>query len=175
MRHVDALSRAPVVRVVTSGVLQSIKKSQADDTACKAIREVLSTKTYENYVLRCDILYKGVDGHYLLVVRKLLQTQIIQSAHEHGHINAAKVEAIVKQEYAIDNLHRKVARVLANCVPCILSSRKAGNQEGMYNLTETMDVPLHTYHIDHLEQISFEILINSESVKKYQLIFNIQI
>lgn len=118
MRHVGALSRIPSVLVVEDKVLQSIKKSQADDTECKAIREVLKKQPYENYVLRCDILYKGVDGRFLLFVPKVLQSQIIRSVHEHGHISAAKVEAIVKQEYAIENLHKRVTRVLANCAFC---------------------------------------------------------
>ena len=37
-----------------------------------------------------------------------------------------------------------------NCVQCILISRKAGKQEGFLYSIEKPDVPLHSYHIDHL-------------------------
>lgn len=164
MRHVDALSRFPAVFLAEEGILERMRKSQAEDATCSAIREVLKNNSYKNYLMKREILYKVVDGCFLLVVPKSMQNYIIKTMHEKGHICAAKVESLVKQEYDIVDLKRKVARVLANCVPCILSSRKAGKQEGYYNPIEKLAIPLHTYHIDHLGPMP-------STAKKYQYLF----
>lgn len=165
MRHVDALSRNPVVQVLEGGVLAQIKKCQAEDAECEAIIKLLQCgKQFKNYELRRELLYRFVDGGYLVVVPRVLQNQIIRAVHESGHIGARRVEAVVSQEYFIDKLAKKCTRIVANCVRCILSSRKAGKQEGWCSTIEKFGLPLHTFHVDHLGPLP-------STAKSYQYIF----
>lgn len=57
---------------------------------------------------------------------------------------------IIKREYFIPNLRHKIEVCRANCIPCILSQRKAGKAEGFLNPIDKNEAPLSTYHIDHL-------------------------
>lgn len=165
MRHVDALSRYPSVMVLEDSVMGNVKTSQQDDAECKLIMDILDVKSeYKDYVIRRGTLYKFNNGNFLLVVPRALQTQLIRSVHERGHFGAQKVMDVLRQDYAIDKLDMKVAKVIANCVACILSARKAGKQEGFYNPIDKSDVPLHTYHIDHLGPMP-------STAKSYQYLF----
>lgn len=165
MRHVDALSRNPVVQQVESDVLAQIKKCQAEDAECEAVIKLLQCgKEYKNFELRREVLYRFVDGGYLVVVPRGLQNQIITAVHENGHIGARKVEVVVSQDYFIDKLAKKCARIVGNCVRCILSSRKLGKQEGWCNAIEKFGLPLHTFHVDHLGPLP-------STAKSYQYIF----
>ncbi|UYV73195.1 hypothetical protein LAZ67_10002161 [Cordylochernes scorpioides] len=56
----------------------------------------------------------------------------------------------VKKEYYITDLKSKIKKYIQNCIPCILSNRKHGKQEGMLHPISKGDTPLDTYHIDHL-------------------------
>lgn len=147
----DALCRFPPVMLITDGIIERIKEAQKTDNECKLIIELLKQNPYNDYVMRRDILYRFANG--TLVVPKAMQNQIIRA-----------VEEVVKQEYSIDKLTEKVLRVIQNCVPCILGSQKAGKQEGMYNPIEKLDIPLHTYHIDHLGPLP-------STAKSYQYLF----
>lgn len=151
MRHVDALSRYPAVLQIQDSFLEQVKAAQGKDEECALIREVISSgKDYKNYELVRGVLYQFIEGVRLLVVPKPMQGQIIRAEHERGHFGARKVEAVVRRGYAIDKLFEKCAKVISNCVPCILASRKSGKQEGLYNPIDKGKGPLETYHVDHL-------------------------
>ena len=150
MKHVDALSRNPVTFLIEDGILFSIKRLQKDDKNCQLICKILEKEEYEDYYLRNEVLFKFSNGDYILVVPKAMENTLIRQVHEKGHCNARKVETIIKQEYYIEKLAKKVKNVIENCIPCILSNRKSGKQEGFLNPIEKIDVPLHTYHVDHL-------------------------
>lgn len=165
MRHVDALSRFPIVQLIKGSVLEQIKRCQGEDKNCSVIIELLKCgKKYKDFEFRQEILYRFEEGNYLVVVPRILQNQIIRAVHESGHIGKRQVEAIVRQDYAIDKLGKKCSAVVANCVRCILSSRKAGKQEGLYNTIDKIGLPLHTYHIDHLGPLP-------STAKSYQYLF----
>lgn len=151
MRHVDALSRYPAVLQIQDTLLETVKSAQRQCPRCEVIRESIEVKgAYRDHELRRGVLYRVHEGSYLLVVPKSMQMQIIRAAHEKGHIGARRVEAEVRKDYSIDQLAEKCDRVVAQCVPCILSSRKAGRQEGLLNPIDKGDAPLDTYHVDHL-------------------------
>ena len=63
---------------------------------------------------------------------------------------AKRTEERIRQEYFIRDLRNKVERHIASCVQCILTNRKESRQEGYLHLIPKPDVPLHTYHADHL-------------------------
>lgn len=150
MKHVDALSRMPAVMLIEDGLLAKVKSLQKEDDKCKLIEKILETKSYENFTLRSGILYKWIDGGHVIVVPKKLQNEIIRSVHEKGHLDAKKVEVIVKRQYFIENLTHKIPTIIANCIPCILASRKEGKKECLLNPIDKNESPLHTYHVDHL-------------------------
>lgn len=85
-----------------------------------------------------------------MVVSKAMSAQIVKQAHERGHFSVAKTEAILLKDYWMPNIKAKVKKVVRNCVACILAERKQGKQEGYLNAIEKGNLPLDTYHIDHL-------------------------
>lgn len=150
MQHVDALSRLPAVMVIEDGLVAKIKLTQKQDETCKLIEKILESKSYDNFTFRSGVLYKWIEGADVLVVPKKLQNEVIRSVHERGHLSAKKVEAIVNRQFFIENLAQKVAVVIANCIACILATRKQGKKEGLLQPIDKDEVPIHTYHVDHL-------------------------
>ena len=47
-------------------------------------------------------------------------------------------------------MRESVEKIVRNCLNCIVSERKQGKQEGFLNVIDKGDVPLDTYHIDHV-------------------------
>ncbi|GFW00978.1 transposon Tf2-9 polyprotein [Trichonephila clavipes] len=80
----------------------------------------------------------------------MMQREIVLHAHAQGHLASKKTESIVSQEFYIPRLTKIVQDVITNCVPCILSSRKAGNQEGFLHPIPKVDQPHDCYHCDFL-------------------------
>lgn len=150
MKHVDALSRHPVMAISACSIIPQIKIQQEQDTEVKAIVEILKDKSYGDYNMCGDLLYKFEDGRNLLVIPKSLETDIIQTIHEKGHFATKRTEELIRQEYYIRDLKGKVKHYIASCVPCILVNRKEGRQEGYLHPIPKPDIPLHTYHDDHL-------------------------
>lgn len=104
----------------------------------------------DGYTVREGLLFKEVNDDLLLVVPTLMQNQIIRNAYEGGHFSIAKIEALLKKDYYIPNVQPKIAKLIANCVTCILADRKSGRQERFLNCLETREIPLNTYNVDHL-------------------------
>jgi len=125
-------------------------------------------------------LYKWADGNHILVVPRRLQKEIIRSIHEKGHINARKVETIVKKDYSIEKISQKVSDVIANCIVCILANRKEGKKDCLLNPIEKGDVPIHTYHIDHLGPLKStaksynHLLVVTDAFSKYTWIYPVK-
>lgn len=95
-------------------------------------------------------MWKENEGYKTLVVPKRMEMEIIRFAHENGHFGVRKTYEILKREYYIQDARDKIMKFIRNCIPCILSNRKMGKQEGFLNPIDKGDVPLDTYHIDHL-------------------------
>ncbi|KAK9736417.1 Integrase zinc binding domain [Popillia japonica] len=157
-RHVDALSRYPIMQI-TEALIPRIRKAQDKDDQIKTIKEILCYKEYDDYFMRTDLLYKVVKDCELLVAPKDMQVEVIRSTNERGHfacrktselIEQRKTSELIEQEYFIPALHSKVERFITNCVPCIMVNRKAGKKEGYLQAIFKEAVPLHTYHLDHL-------------------------
>lgn len=180
MQHVDALSRIPRIMLIEDGLLARVKQMQQKDDRCKTILKILETKSYEDFTTRGGILYRWADGNNLLVVPKKIEKEIIRSIHEKGHINARKVETMVKRDYFIDKLNQKVTTVIANCIACILANRKDGKKDGLLNPIDKGDVPLHTYHLDHLGPLKStaknynQILAVTDAFSKYTWIYPVK-
>lgn len=68
MRHVDALSRYPVMFVTENSVLSRIKKLQQEPPSLKPIIEILNSRPDEEYFLQNGALYKTLDDKNVLVL-----------------------------------------------------------------------------------------------------------
>ncbi|GFX87939.1 transposon Tf2-9 polyprotein [Trichonephila clavipes] len=127
MAHVDALSRPPHCMLIQNSVhLQFLKAQQADDQIT-AIKTLLETTPHDNYI-----------------------ASIIKTAHERGHFTVLRIQDLVSKDFYILRLKDKVEKFIQNCVTCILTNRKRGKQDGTLNPIEKNDLPLHTFHLDHL-------------------------
>lgn len=165
LRHTDALSRNPISMIITTDLRKQLQKAQECDDGVGAIIEVLKDgKTYQDYNLYQGILCKG--GEQLLVIPKKMEEFIIRKAHENGHFGKKKTLEMIKKQYHIEDLEKKVTDILASCVPCILGSRKSGKQEGYLHPLDKDEGPLHTLHVDHIGPLA-------ETRKKYNYILTV--
>ncbi|GFX47184.1 transposon Tf2-8 polyprotein [Trichonephila clavipes] len=117
MKHVDALSRYPIMMISSHDITQKIKEAQNKDEFISQLKSAIKITPSDEYFLKNEILYKLHKDSELLVVPEMMQREI---------------------------------DVITNCVPCILSSRKAGKQEGFLHPIPKGDQPLDCYHCDFL-------------------------
>lgn len=154
MMHVDALSRNPLPVCMLIDERDSLtakfKQAQQNDDDVKKIFDAVKEGNIGSYIIKNDLLFKKHNGDVLLVVPKLMHTQVIRQAHDRGHFSVAKTEALLLRDYYMPNVRPKIEKVIKNCVACILAERKQGKQEGYLNTIEKGELPLDTYHIDHL-------------------------
>ncbi|UYV84469.1 hypothetical protein LAZ67_X002302 [Cordylochernes scorpioides] len=121
------------------------------DPLIKALLVIVKEKqVYDGYFEENNLLWKEVEGDRTLVIPKGMEMEIIKLAHEEGHFGVQKKFEMLKKEYYITDLKSKIKKYIQNCIPCILSNRKHGKQEGMLHPISKGDTPLDTYHIDHL-------------------------
>lgn len=147
MKHVDALSRAPIVATITS----KIRNSQVKDDILKTVIEMIQKHgSHNDFLLDNGILYKEENGKNVLVIPKGMQAEIIRKIHEDGHFGFKKMEELIKRDYFIPSLKQKIENCIQNCIQCILGKRKSGKQEGFLHSIPKGDVPLETIHLDHI-------------------------
>ena len=164
MKHCDALSRNPIVMVIQNEFLERLTLNQKNDEQLKLIFDILETRPYENFVKEKNLLFKEMDDRRLLVIPAAMQTEIIKVCHENGHFALAKTKELILRDYWFSSMDDKIKKFIANCVPCILSERKRGKQEGFLNPIDKGDTPLEVYHVDHLGPLS-------QTKKGYKYIF----
>lgn len=95
-----------------------------------------------------------------------MHNSVIRQIHEQGHFASKKMSELIMREYWIDDLSAKLDRFTQSCVSCILASRKAGKKEGLLYPIPKDEIPLTTYHIDHLGPLT-------ASSKQYRYIFTV--
>jgi len=130
-------------------IIPKTRRTQENDEIIKNIKQQLEKGPYQDYV-RNQIIYKQSQGSELIMVPNSMQHEIIRRAHEKRHFTIKRIEEEVKREFFIPNLHTKIEKCIMNCVKCILINKKSGKQEGYLHSLVKGDIPLHTYHMDHL-------------------------
>lgn len=151
MKHVDALSRYPIMTIGSVyDIVPKMTKAQNDDETIKNLKKRLEEGPYQDFLLRNGLVYKCIHGYELIMVPRVMQNEIIKSAYDKGHFAVKRTEEEMKREFFIPNLQAKVEKCIANCVKCILVNKKSGKQEGYLHPLNKGDVPLHTFHLDHL-------------------------
>ncbi|GFV79637.1 hypothetical protein TNCV_1724621 [Trichonephila clavipes] len=149
--HVDALSRIQVLtNQCNDSIVHRIKESQELDPHILSIKAILQNGPYDNYCIKNNILYKFIDGAEVLVIPDEMQHHFIKNAHDKGHFSVKRTLEHIKNKYFIPQLQSKIEKYISNCVTCILKNKKSGKQEGFLHPLVKDDIPLNTYHIDHL-------------------------
>ncbi|GFX00569.1 transposon Tf2-6 polyprotein [Trichonephila clavipes] len=151
MAHVDALSRIQILtNQCTDSIVHRIKESQELDPHILSIKALLQNDPYDNYCIKNNVIYKFIDGAEVLVIPDEMQHHFIKNAHDKGHFSVKRTLEHIKNKYFIPQLQSKIEKYISNCVTCILKNKKAGKQEGFLHPFVKDDIPLNTYHIDHL-------------------------
>lgn len=150
MPHVDALSRANVLPI-SAAVSAKMRAAQDDDEMVTAIKIALEQEgTIEGYSVSNGVLYKEKDGNRRVFVPEAMEVEVIRSAHEKGHLGVKKTTERIDADYYIPGIEKKIKRCIAACVPCIVGEKKRGKPEGELQPIPKGDVPMDTFHIDHL-------------------------
>lgn len=149
MRHVDALSRANIMVISAVASKRMLEAQKNDEVACEIVGKIERGESVDDFVIRNGILYKGVEGEQLYVPQQM-QEELIRNAHERGHFGVRKTKERLTGEYYITNMDEKIKRCIENCVTCIVSEKKKGKLEGQLRPIPKGDVPLDTFHVDHL-------------------------
>ncbi|GFY09965.1 pro-Pol polyprotein [Trichonephila clavipes] len=110
MKHVDALSRYPVMIVCNDTLTSKLKKAQEEDDNIQTLKSLLEKQESEEFFERNGILYKYFNGRELIVTPKAMEAELIKLIHENGHFSVGKTEEIVKQEFFIPNLTNVVKK-----------------------------------------------------------------
>ncbi|GFW68412.1 hypothetical protein TNCV_1191111 [Trichonephila clavipes] len=108
MKHVDALSRCPVMMVCSDTLTSKLKNAQEEDDNIQTLKSLVEKQESEEFFERNGILYKYLNGRELIVTPKAMQAELIKLIHENGHFSVGKTEEIVKQECFIPNLSHVV-------------------------------------------------------------------
>ncbi|GFV62167.1 transposon Tf2-6 polyprotein [Trichonephila clavipes] len=166
MKHVDALSRYPVMIVCNDTLTSKLKKAQEEDKNIQTLKSLLEKQESEEFFVRNGIFYKYLNGRELIVTPKAIEAELIKLIHENGRFSVGKTEEIVKQEFFIPNLTNVVKKVIVNCVPCILANKKTGKKEGFLNPISKESILLSTYHVDFIGPLP-------STNKSYQHIFTV--
>lgn len=155
MIHVDTLSRYPLpsnllIDESEDSIIVRIRKAQQRDANLRSIYLQADKGERDDYIAKNGLLFKENNSDLQLVVPKCLQSQIARHVHENGHFAVEKTEALIKRNYWFPNMRNTIEKIIQNCINCILSNRKTGKLDGYLNPIPKGNVPLETYHVDHL-------------------------
>ncbi|GFV09324.1 transposon Tf2-9 polyprotein [Trichonephila clavipes] len=150
MRHVDCLSRYPVMTITYDEITTKLANCQRNDEYINSLKTLLENKQIIDFVVKNDVLYKIENDSDVLVVPQQMQTEIVKNIHSKGHLGINKTESMVKQSFYFTNVRKCVENVINNCIECILVNKKRGKGEGLLNPIPEENIPLSTYHIDFL-------------------------
>lgn len=168
MAHLDALSRNAIM-IVEHGVFDRIRQAQDKNAECAIIKQLIEKGGTTPHVLRSGVIYYYENGDYKLRVPKSMAESIIRQAHGDAHLRKQKIQRAINNVYHIEELGKKIDRIVDNCVICILATAKKGKEDGWLHLLEKYDVPLHTLHIDHTGQL--ESTIHFDSYRRIQQVY----
>ncbi|GFW92667.1 hypothetical protein TNCV_519831 [Trichonephila clavipes] len=82
MKHVDALSRYPVMMVCNDALTSKLKKGKEEDDSIQTLKSLLEKQESEECFERNGILYKYLNGRELIVTPKAMQAELIKLIHE---------------------------------------------------------------------------------------------
>lgn len=175
MKHVDALSRAPVGESNVEGkpgVILSVTTRedevllfQRSDPCVKTLVDILLKRESErtrfekekvkDFVMREGLLFRKYDdgkgARELYVVPKAMRKSIVIRNHDLlSHFGIDKTLHKISQYYYFPGMRRYVRVHVGNCLECILSKRKTGRIQGELHPIPPGKRPFDVVHADHL-------------------------
>ncbi|GFV75351.1 retrovirus-related Pol polyprotein from transposon 17.6 [Trichonephila clavipes] len=90
MKHVDALSRYPIMMISSHDITQKIKEAQNKDEFISQLKSAIKITPSDEYFLKNEILYKLRKNSELLVAPEMMQREIVLHAHAQGHFASKK-------------------------------------------------------------------------------------
>ncbi|GFT52488.1 hypothetical protein TNCV_14661 [Trichonephila clavipes] len=87
LKHIDALSRYPVMIVCNDTLISKLKKVQEEDDNIQTLKSLLEKQESEEFFERNSILYKYLNGRELIVTPKAMETELIKLIHKNGHFS----------------------------------------------------------------------------------------
>ncbi|GFX40375.1 retrovirus-related Pol polyprotein from transposon 17.6 [Trichonephila clavipes] len=93
MKHVDALSRYPIMMISSHDITQKIKEAQNKDEFIYQLKSAIKITPSDEYFLKNEILYK-LHNSELLVVPEMMQRAIVLHAHAQGHFASKKMNLL---------------------------------------------------------------------------------
>lgn len=171
MKHVDALSRAPVEEVdenLDVGTIFNISIKEEEilmyqrhdenlarkiDILEKAERNRTKREKGEivDFVLKDGILYKIINQKELYVVPRAMRKALVIKNHDlTSHFGLERTMSRIKRYYYFPNMKNYVKRHIAACVECIFAKTKPGKQAGELHPIPPGNRPFEIINIDHL-------------------------
>ena len=115
MKHVDALSRYPVM-IADDLITTRIKKVLSGDDKIISLIKLLDHQPYDNYLIKNSLLFKQKFERDLLVVSEEIEKSLIGQAHEKGHFSVEKTMKLLEQDFYFDNMRDKIQKFIQFCV-----------------------------------------------------------
>ncbi|XP_076478746.1 uncharacterized protein LOC143303321 [Bombus vancouverensis nearcticus] len=112
------------------GLIARLRRAQNKDIEVRRILDAVTCSQADGQVVRNNILYKECEDDVLIVVSKAMRAQVVRQAHERGHFEVTKTEAMVKKDFWFKGLRERVEHVVSNCLDCSLTERNIGKLEG---------------------------------------------
>ncbi|XP_076660477.1 uncharacterized protein LOC143363832 [Halictus rubicundus] len=110
LRHVDALSRYPV-RVIEDRLMNTLRARQEEDDRIRAIKQVLQSEPYKDYVMENNLVMKQVGDKRVMVLPASMYNEVIRREHENGHFGVKKMDEKIIEEFYIPKLSEKLERL----------------------------------------------------------------
>lgn len=136
--------------IIEDKFIALIRNKQNADERLKLIKQILKTEPYKDYLIEDDILKKNLGSNKVIVQPSSMHTETIRRIHENGHFGSKKMTERIKEKFYIPKLQEKVDSFIKSCISCILAEKKKGKKEGVLRPIPKGDLPLSTYHVDHL-------------------------
>jgi hypothetical protein len=166
MKHVDALSRQPVMILEATSFKQNLSLAQLQDSGISKLREFLEQQEHNKYELRDGLVYYKFKDRLLFYVPQLMEQQILCMYHDNfGHVGPDKVIELITRLYWFPKLRQKVHDYVSNCLKCITFSPISKKQGLLHNIPKD-DVPFSTIHIDHFGPLP-------KTQQRFQYIFEV--
>lgn len=157
MKHVDALSRNPIVEPVYQIIETDwLVTLQLQDDNIQQILTQLREKTtnpdvINNYVIINNILYRKTLHGERFVIPKLAKYGLLQKYHDQiGHPGFDRCDKTIKDKFWFAGMTRFIRKYLKSCLQCAYGKSNYGRSQGELYPIEKVPVPMHTLHADHL-------------------------
>lgn len=177
MKHVDALSRNPVISIQSSAppsvsdhselTLDYVNVNRLDvtdwfftiqrqDEKLGRIIELLrngcsDSDITNNYVLLEDRLYRKTLHGNRLAVPDFARWKILQMHHDDiGHVGLKRCTELIKGDFWFPKMSRFIKKYVSSCLHCAYGKGDYGKKEGKLNPIPKPTEPMKMVHVDHL-------------------------